>query len=123
MTCRYFLTTQTYRKSIKRSKLQPTIARNARDRSFAIQIARNKRLNYVAFEVPLEIENIKWKTEFFSDSSRVVDVIERTTTGRQGVTVFVSVNSASLIPQLHSETNELVPLLFKNCGGCRRIKT
>src|SRR5689334_24939934 len=107
MTCRHFLTTKTHRKSIKRSKLQPAIARNARNRSFAIQIARNKGLDYVAFEVSLEIENIKWKTEFFSDSSRVVDVIERTTTRWKRITVLVSVNSATLIPQLHSETNKL----------------
>src|SRR6476659_5426706 len=117
MTCCHFFTTETHGQTIKRSKLQPTIARYTWNRSLATQITRDKRLYYVAFEIALEIENIKRKTEFFSDSSRVVDVVERTTTGRKWVAIFVSVNPASLIPQLHCEANQLMPLFLKYCRG------
>src|SRR5215510_6008908 len=105
MTSCDFLTTETHGKSIERSKLQTTVACNARNRSLAAQVTGYKRLNYVALEVAFQVENIERKAEFFSNAARVVDVIERTTTRWKGIAILVGVNSASLIPQLHRKTN------------------
>src|SRR6185369_10682426 len=43
------------------------------------------------------------------------------TARRQRIAVFVNIDASSLIPQLHREADELVPLLFKNCRGGGRI--
>src|SRR5690348_11918446 len=110
MAGRDLLTTQTYGKPIERSKLQSTIAGNAGNGSFTAEVTRNKWLDHVALEFALEIQNIKRKAEFFSDSPCVINVIQRATTRRKGLAILISVDTSSLIPQLHCETNEIMPL-------------
>src|SRR5689334_2068269 len=114
---RDFLTTQTQRESIQRRKLQTAVARYARNRRFAVEITRDERLHDVAFEVAFEIQHVKREAEFFGDAACVVNVIEGTAARRQRIAVFVDVDAAPLIPELHRKTDEFVTLLFQDCRG------
>src|ERR1041385_7565872 len=121
MSSRDFLTTQTQRQSIERSKLQTTVARDTRNRRLTSEITRNKRLHHVALEIALEIQHVKRKSEVLGNATRVVNVVERAAARRQRIAVFVCVYAPPLIPQLHRKADEMMPLLFQNCCGCGRI--
>ena len=121
MPGRNFLATQTHRQSIQRGKLQTAVARNARNGGFAVEVTRNKRLHYIVFELAFEVQNVKRKAQLLCYSAGVVNVIERTAARWKRVTVFVHTDAAALIPQLHREADEFVPLVFQNCCRSRRI--
>jgi hypothetical protein len=78
-------------------------------------------LDHVALEVAFEIQYVKRKPELFSHTTRIVNIVKRTATRRQRITVFISVDATSLIPQLHREADQLVTLLFENRRGRGRI--
>src|SRR5436190_9637670 len=99
--------------AVERGKFQSRIARDARDRRFTRQIALYKRLDNISFEIFFEIQDIERKSERACNPACVVDVIQRATTRRQRVAVFVHVNMPTLIPQLHSKADKLVTLALK----------
>src|SRR5688572_22224259 len=53
-----FVATQTCCQSIERRKLQSAIATDARNRRFAVEIARHKRCDHVTFEITFEIQYV-----------------------------------------------------------------
>src|SRR5688572_3092950 len=112
VSSRNLLATQTRRQSIERRKLQPAVTTNARDRRLAAKITRDEWRYDVTFEVTFQIQNVERKTKLFRNAACVVHVVQRTTTRRQRIAVFVDVDAAPLVPQLHRETDELVPLFF-----------
>jgi hypothetical protein len=69
-------------------------------------------LDHSAIEIALEIKNVKRKVELVRNSTSVVTVVERSTTRRQRVAIFVSINAATLIPELHRKTDHFVTRLF-----------
>src|SRR5688572_33254117 len=111
-----FVATQTCRQSIARRKLQSAIATDARNRRFAVEIARHKRCDHVTFEITFEIQYVKRKSKLFRYTTRVVHVVQRTATRRQRITVFIDVDTAPLVPQLHRETDQVVSLVFQYCS-------
>src|SRR5262245_18691318 len=107
-----FFAAQALSKSIQRRELETTVARHAGNGSFTVQVTSDKRLNDRTLEVALEIQDVERKSKFFSHTTSVINIVERTTTRREGITVFVNVNATALIPQLHGKANEVVPLFF-----------
>src|SRR5215204_4169511 len=123
MTGRNFVAAETGRELIERSELQPAITGDTGNRSFAAQVALDKRLHYIAFKLAFEVEDVKRKTKLFADAACVVNVVKRTTARRQRITVFVDTDAAPLVPQLHREADQVVPLLLEQRGRRRRIHT
>src|SRR5438874_10654255 len=121
MTSRNFLAAQTRSELIERCELQTAVARDARNRRLAIQIAVNERLHDIALEFLFQIQNIKREAKLFRDSSRVVNVVERAATRRQRLAVFVDTDAAALVPQLHRKADQFVALLLQNGGSGGRI--
>ncbi len=109
-----FLAPQAERQTIQRRKLQPAVAGHAGDRRLAIQITGNERLHHVALKLSLEVQHIEREAEFFGHAARIVNVIERTATRRQRLTILVHTDAAVLIPQLHREADQFMALLFQN---------
>src|SRR5207302_9235893 len=108
------LTPEACRQFIERSKLQTAVAGNTRNRRLAIQIAVDERLHYVALEFLFQIQNIERKAQLLRDATRVVNVIQRAAARRQRVAIFVHTDTAALVPQLHREADQFVPLLLQN---------
>ena len=94
-----------------------------RNRRLAAEIAIDERLNYIALEIPFEIQNVEREAEFFGHSASVVHVVKRAATRRQRIAVFIDVNSAPLIPQLHRKADQLMPLLLQNRGRGGRVNS
>src|SRR5882724_6168635 len=117
VTGRNFLAAKTDRQLIERSKLQTAVAGDTRNGRLAVQVTVDEGLDHVALEFLLEIQNVKRKSKFFGDATRIVNIIERTATRRQRLAVFIHTDTATLVPQLHREADEVVPLLSQNCGG------
>src|SRR5688572_13924820 len=112
MASRNFVASQTRSQSIKRRKFQTTIAGDAGDGSFAVEITGNERLHHIAFKVVLEVQHVEREAQLLGDSTCIVNVIERTTSGRQRVTIFIDTDSPPLVPQLHRKTDQFVALLL-----------
>ena len=112
MPGRNFLATQTHRQSIQRGKLQPTVASNTGNRSLAIQVAVDERLDDSALEFLLEIKDIKRKAQFFGHAAGIVNIIERAATRGQWLAIFIDTETAALVPQLHREADQFVTLLL-----------
>ena len=62
MTGRNFLAAKAHRQLIERSKLQTAVARNAWDRSLAIQVTVDEGLDDVALEFLFQIQNVERKS-------------------------------------------------------------
>src|SRR5688572_5391644 len=112
MTGRDLIAPQADCHPIKRSKLQTRVARDTRYWRFTGKVTLDERLNYIAFEVFLEIENVERKTEGFGNTTCVVNVVERATTRRQWIAVFIDVDVAALVPKLHRKAHELMSLVL-----------
>ncbi len=121
MPGRDLVTAQRNRHPVKRRKFQTRIARHTRYRRFPAQITRDKRLDHVAFEVFLKIQNIEWKSEALGDSPCIINIIKRAATRRQRVTVLIDTYPTPLIPQLHGKADEIMPLLLEKRSGCRTV--
>ena len=61
MACRDIVATEARGQPVERGELQAAIAGHAGDRRFAIQIARDERLDNIALEVAFEVKYIKGK--------------------------------------------------------------
>src|SRR4029079_5937132 len=72
-------------------------------------------------KVAFEVQDVEREIEFFGDAACIVNVVERAATRRQRVAVFVDIDPATLIPELHRETDKLVSLFLENCRGRGRI--
>src|SRR2546423_8847569 len=94
MTGRNFLAAKAGRQLIERSKLQTAVAGDTRDGRLADQVTVDEGLDHVALEFLLKIQNVKRKSKFFGDATRIVNIIERTTARRQRLAIFIHTDAA-----------------------------
>jgi hypothetical protein len=106
---------------VERSELQTAVASDTRNRRLAFEITLDERLDHVALELALEIQDVERKAQLFRHSPRVVNVVERAAARRHRLAVGVRCQPATLVPQLHREADKLVPRLLQHRGRRRAI--
>src|SRR5205807_9654145 len=116
-----FLTAHAQRHSVERGELQTAVARDARDGRLAFQITSDERLDHVALELALQIQNVERKSQILRHAPRVVHVVERAAAAGKRLAALVHAQAPTLIPQLHREADKLVPLLLQNRSRRRGV--
>src|SRR6185295_1138134 len=102
-------------------ELQLGVARDTGNRSASGEIIFDERANNTSLEFIFEIQHVERNAKVFGHASRVVHVVERAASRR--LRLLIGRKPPALIPQLHREADDVVPLALQYCRGDRAVHT
>src|SRR4051812_18112580 len=95
-------------------KLQVIVAEATRNRRASGKIVLDKGLHHILFEAILVIHHVVRNPEHLRDTTSVVNIINRAATSLDGLRHSMGTSQTSLVPQLHSQANDIVAVCTKH---------
>ena len=101
-------------KNQKLIELQKGIAQSTGNRGPPGQVIIDERCDHPLFELLLQVENVKRKTHLLSNSSGIIDIVQRAAPSRLRLSIFSRI--AAIIPKLHRAADDVITLVFQQNG-------
>ena len=92
-------------------ELQKGIAQSTGNRGPPGQIIIDERFYNPLFELLLQVENVKRKTHLLSNSSSIIDIVQRAAPSRLRLPIIRRITA--VIPKLHRAADDVITLVFQ----------
>jgi len=99
------------------------VAQTARDRRAPGNVFLDKWTNHVALKPLLVIHHVIRDADLLGHAARVVDVVERAASSLRRLGHPLATSQAALVPELHGQADEVVPLGAQHGRDGGRIHT
>src|SRR5258708_23526465 len=99
------------------------VAKTARNRRSSGEILLHERPHYVPLKPLFMIHDVVRNAEVFGAAASVVDVLNRAAAALHLLGHAFASDKAALVPELHGQTDNSVPLSAQHGGDGRRIDT
>src|SRR5258708_36808275 len=99
------------------------VAKTARNRRSSGEILLHERPHYVPLKPVFMIHDVVRNAELFGDAASGVDVLNRAAAALHLLGHAFGSGKAALVPELHGQTDNSVPLSAQHGGDGRRIDT
>ena len=86
------------------------VAEAARDRRAPGNVLLDEGTDHVALETLLVIDDVIWDADLLRDAAGVVNVVERAAASLHGLGHALAPGQAALVPKLHGQADDIVPL-------------